>query len=698
MLHKKYILLIILLFLSFSVMSCQVTTTTTTTSGTTSSSTTTTSQSTTSGTATSQNPSTETTTSTVTTTTTTPVVSNSPLPVNDTRPTSEFANGSIIVDNSNREFTYRNARLMTDSIDETTYGNSYVDNNRSSRFVGSYHPTIQASGYYKIYINFPTLPNPSDAVVLQIDYEGGANIDYTKTLDQTINAGYWVMIGTYFLTSGTNNAVHIFGANGFDVAADAVLFDLSVAVSTMQAEDPLELRSPKAPGSVANILMTRDFKFRYSVDGEIFFMKGVAGVDELELMAEAGANSARTYSVDALRNGDLLDEAHSHGIKIVIGLWMDHESGSFTYHDNPSHVQEQYLELIAAVEKYKTHPAVLAWAVGNEVDISTSKNPIAIYNAINAIAKYIHESDPYHPTMAVLAGSSTVKIGNIARYSPHIDIIGINTYKSIANVATNIISWQGPYAITEFAMNQPSETTLRTSWGAIIEPSSMEKADLYYSRYQSYILGKSDQGCIGSYVFKDSGSFRITHTWYGIVYDGLRTPAFYAMKSAWTETDRVSSLAISNVTIDGKNVLNNVSIPVGMTRDVVVTIQNPNLGNLTYRYEIKKEVTISTNSIPAARTDFVIITSEIPGNVTLTVPQETGGFRLFVYVSSDLGEVSTESFPFQVTSSLSQIIPETNPAMSNLSHFIFDDAMRLYFIKPWWSMKGINASIIHQND
>lgn len=647
MTRNRFFRLMILAFVSLVAVACGVTTATSVTTTTTSTSTeTTTSQTTTSTTTTSAVTSTTSTTST-TTTATTSVLSNSPLPANDTRPEASFADGRLLIDDGNKEYTYRNARMVT-SEDPSTYGTTYTDSMQSSRFIGTYTPTITTAGLYKIYINTPGLENPSDEVVLQIDYEGGNNTDYTKTLNQTINAGYWVMVGTYYLSAGTGNAVHLFGKNGYDVAADAVLFVLSVAMPTTVFEDPLEIRNPKTPGSVANILMTRDYQFRYSIDGDLFYIRGVDGIDELALMAEAGANAVRTYSIDALQNGALLDEAHALGIKVVVGLWMDHESTSFTYAGNPSAVNQQYLELTAEVEKYKTHPAVMGWAVGNEVDISTSANPLAIYSAINDIAKYIHESDPYHPTMAVLAGSSTTKIANIMRYSPHIDIIGINTYKNINNVAANITSWKGPYSITEYALNQPSETTLKTSWGAIIEPSSKDKADQYYDRYQAYILGKSDQGCIGSFVFKDTGGFRITHTWYGLVYNGMRTPQFYAMKSAWMEIDRIDSLAITNVTINGLGVLNNVNVDAGSAVTVQVVVENPKAEPLTYVYEVRKEVSISTNSIPPVRTDFVFATQVDPSTSILTVGNEGGGFRLYVYVFTASGDVSTYSFPFYV--------------------------------------------------
>jgi len=641
---KKPILLFVIALIALVMVGCNLTTTSTSTSFTTQS---------TSSTTEDTNVTTETPTTTTTTTTSgvisTAVTSNSPTALEDTRPAAVVSGGKLIIDNSNREFSYRNARYVEEGNDLSVYNNSYVDNYESNRFSGSFKPVITVSGYYKIYMNFPELENPSDEVVLQIDYEGGLNSDFTKTIDQTINAGYWVMIGTYYLTEGSGNAVHIFGLNGYDVAADAVLFDFSVAPPVAPTETPLELRNPVAPTNKVIILQTRDFKFRLSLDGEEFFVKGVCGVDEMGLMNEAGSNAARTYSVDALKNGALLDEAYAKGIKIIVGLWMDHETASFTYHNNPSHVQEQYEEIIASVDKYKNHPAILGWAVGNEVDISTSANPLAIYAAMNAIAKYIHEADPYHPTMAVLAGSSTTKISSVSKYAPHIDIIGINTYKSIANAANSIAIWNGPYMLTEYALNQPSETTLKTSWGAIIEPSNIDKANLYYQRYQDYILGERDQGLIGSFVFKDTGSFRVTHTWYGIVFKSLRTSQFYAMMAAWTETERLDSMYIETVTLGGKSVLENVYVAKGSSQTIQVSVHQITATPLVYTFEIKKETSISSNTVPAVETSFVYTTTGDANIVNVLIPQLSGAYRLFVYVSNADGDISSYNFPFYIS-------------------------------------------------
>lgn len=570
---------------------------------------------------------------------------DSPIGELDTRNASIYDDERIIIDNANKEFTFKQASTYKYNAGSTAIGENFISSEKGDAFEAIYTPSITVAGYYKIYINFPQFDQAYDKVPLKITYEGGANVDETKTINQTINAGYWVMVGTYYLTTGQSSKVEIKAVKDQYVLADAVMFELSSTNDVLQTETKPELIQPYTPESVINILKTHDQKIRLSVNGEEFFVKGVNGIDELELIAEAGGNSVRTYSTDALQNGALLDRAHELGIKVVIGLWMNHESGSFTYANNPDKVLQQYEKIIIEVEKYKNHPALLGWAVGNEVDISTSLDMRAIYEAMNQIAKYIHQSDPYHPTMAVLAGSSPLKIGSVRRFAPHIDMIGINTYSAIGNVSNNILGWKGPYLITEYALNQPMETKLKTSWGAIIEPKSIDKANLYYERYQQYIYGKRDEGVVGSYVFKDTGSFRITHTWYGIILNGKRTSAYEGVKAGFLELDRINTLQIDEVTINDKSQLENVVLDPGNAQIKVTTLYET--GNVTYTYEVRKDVGLSVNTVPGVQEAFTFTENDTPNHVTMNIPELPGNYRLFVYVENDT-HISSFSYPFQV--------------------------------------------------
>ena len=134
--------------------------------------------------------------------------------------------------------------------------------------------------------------------------------------------------------------------------------------------------------------------------GEPYFIRGAGGDGSLAQLAAAGANSVRTWGADDIEA--LLDEAHEHGLSVTVGIWLGHERHGFDY-DDESQVREQFERARQIVLRYKDHPAVLLWGIGNEVEgFEDGDNP-AIWSAVNAVATMVKELDPAHPTMAVTA-------------------------------------------------------------------------------------------------------------------------------------------------------------------------------------------------------------------------------------------------------------------------------------------------------
>jgi hypothetical protein len=123
-----------------------------------------------------------------------------------------------------------------------------------------------------------------------------------------------------------------------------------------------------------------------------------------------------------------LDEAQQLGLDRYRRHLARATSGhGFSYHD-AKQVDEQLQRARASIERYKDHPAVLIWGIGNEME-GGGDNP-AIWAAIEAIAKAAKEIDPNHPTMTVIAelGEESKKAVAIHKFCPSIDIIGINSY------------------------------------------------------------------------------------------------------------------------------------------------------------------------------------------------------------------------------------------------------------------------------
>ena len=102
------------------------------------------------------------------------------------------------------------------------------------------------------------------------------------------------------------------------------------------------------------------------------------------------------------------------------------------------------------VKKYKDHPALLMWSIGNEVDLFYSNTKVW---DVADIAAMIHEVDPNHPTNTVTAGLDPKDV-LIMNRAPDIDIYGINTYgMSIIRENIRAAGWDKPYIISEWGPN-----------------------------------------------------------------------------------------------------------------------------------------------------------------------------------------------------------------------------------------------------
>ena len=163
------------------------------------------------------------------------------------------------------------------------------------------------------------------------------------------------------------------------------------------------------------------------------------------------------------------------------------------------------------VLKYKDHPALLVWGIGNEVDLKYGN--FKVWETIEILAKFIKEVDPNHPTMTVIAGVDPSKIFHIKKYCPSIDILGINVYGSIENAGINLrkFNWDKPYIVSEWGVNGPFEAR-KTSWKAKIEPPNGLKADQRQRRYKD-LIEKDKELCLGSYCFLWGQKQESTATW-----------------------------------------------------------------------------------------------------------------------------------------------------------------------------------------
>lgn len=403
-------------------------------------------------------------------------------------------------------------------------------------------------------------------------------------------------------------------------------------------------------GKPAEVRIERhDNAYRLYVNDAEFFVKGAGGQEHLEKLANYGGNAIRTWSTDNAR--EILDEAHRHGLMVMLGLWVGHERHGFNYNDEDA-VQAQLEHFTNRVNEFKDHPALLMWAIGNEMELNAAN--MKVWDAVNDIAKMIKDEDPNHPTMTVVAEISGQKIQYLQDKVPDIDLLGINSYGGLNSIPDRLrqFGWEKPYIVTEWGPNGHWEVST-TNWGAPIEQTSSEKAAAYKTRYEE-IIAADTQLCLGSYVFLWGQKQERTTTWYGLFLDsGEETEAVDVMHFLWSGDWPVNRTpSVSSITINDRNPGQNIRIELGKVATGKVEAVDPDNDTLTYEWAITPESTDpGTGGDPELRPgeiEGLIIAEDNNGSVTFAMPEEAGPYRLFVYVFDGNGHAGTANTPFFV--------------------------------------------------
>jgi hypothetical protein len=383
--------------------------------------------------------------------------------------------------------------------------------------------------------------------------------------------------------------------------------------------------------------------------GQPYFVKGGGGSGYLQRLAAYGGNSIRTWGSEDGQK--ILDSAQKYGLTVLMGLGVTAERHGFNYNDTAA-VRKQFDRIKAEVLKYKNHPALLAWGIGNELNLQY-KNP-GVWDAVNAIAKMIHEVDPYHPAITVLAGINKSEVDYIKAKCPDIDFLGINTYGNLASLPGQVrnLGWDGAYMVTEWGPTGHWEC-LQTEWKQPIEETSSEKAAMYKTRYE-YSVEKDKERCLGSYVFLWGQKQERTPTWYGLFTEkGEESEVVDVMQYLWSGVWPANKAPhIYSLQIDGKKAAQSVYLKPGSEYDILAVTTDPDRDGLTYRWELLPEPTKvgegGDHEDKPQSVDQYLINAGKDGKGKLKAPQAEGAYRLFVYITDGHNNVATANQPFYV--------------------------------------------------
>jgi hypothetical protein len=404
----------------------------------------------------------------------------------------------------------------------------------------------------------------------------------------------------------------------------------------------------KAPAPVKVEVRKTAKGFELLRGGKPYFIKGAGGTSYYHRVAAYGGNSVRTWSTNNAK--DILDSAQKNGLTVMMGLAVTPERHGFDYNDAAA-VKKQFERIKAEVIKYKDHPALLTWGIGNELNLSY-KNP-KVWEAVNDIAKMIHEVDPNHPAMTVLAGINRREIDHIKASAPAIDILAINTYGGLAALPAQVktTGWKGPYVVTEWGPTGHWEG-LQTAWNAPVEETSSEKAAVYQSKY-NYSMEKDTANCLGSYVFLWGQKQERTPTWYGLfTAEGEESEVIDVMQYLWTGAfPKNQAPHVYGFVLNGQKAHQSVYLKANTSYQAAVMATDPNNDPLTYRWELLPEATkVGEGGDHEDKPAAVNLAYKEMGNgkITVVTPTGSGAYRLFVYVQDGKNKVATANIPFYV--------------------------------------------------
>ena len=399
--------------------------------------------------------------------------------------------------------------------------------------------------------------------------------------------------------------------------------------------------------SKVEVSINNQGNFELQKNGVPYYIKGAGAKDHFDLLVNSGANSIRIWSTN---NSSLLDSAHQHDLTVTLGLYVRPERSGMDY-NNEYAVKGQIEQLKNEVLKYKDHPALLIWGIGNEVDLNYSN--FKVWETIEILAKFIKEVDPNHPTMSVIAGVDPSKAYYIKKYCPSVDILGLNVYGSIENAGANLrkFNWDKPYIVTEWGVNGPFEAK-KTSWKAKVEPPNGFKADQRLRRYQELIVQDKER-CLGSYCFLWGQKQETTATWHGMfLKNGNPTEAVDVMHYCWKgEWPNSRAPSIRDISLEDK----------GWKKDHVIEPSKQATVKIEYSKYNNKKVDVEYVLYPEAFSNKIggdiqkspdpipfEIVRQTENELIFISPKKKGAYRLFAFVKNDKGQSSAANIPFLI--------------------------------------------------
>ncbi|WP_209328848.1 hypothetical protein [Lunatimonas salinarum] len=379
--------------------------------------------------------------------------------------------------------------------------------------------------------------------------------------------------------------------------------------------------------------------------GAPYYIKGGSGRDHIEKIGENGGNSVRTWSLHEAE--ELLDKAHEHDMTVTLGIEIGRPywGEDFNYW-NWFAVSRKIEELRPIIRKYKDHPALLMWGVGNEVELQGG-NKYLVYLMTNRVAKMIKEEDPNHPTMMA---TSVKLIGRSGILLSNIDIMGYNSFGKTPlffEENKNYVprGWKKAYLFSE--IGPPGHWEINeTEWGAPIEMDISEKL-AFLQKYWDFI-DSDTVSLLGSYSFYWGYKHEITATWFShFSKEGAEAETVKFLKTKWRgENPTNFPPRLSPIKINQQFPDINTYLVADSLFQAHIEAFDPESDSVTYRWELwQEEINFHEMNSYNYNMEHLLFDQD-SSTLTFRTPKNEGAYRLYIYAFDNQGNFVSRNLPF----------------------------------------------------
>lgn len=386
------------------------------------------------------------------------------------------------------------------------------------------------------------------------------------------------------------------------------------------------------------------------VNGKPFYIKGVGcgeargkgGEDYLKLAKELGANAVRTWGTDQ-GSRSYLDAAFKYGLLVDAGIWLNYvaDDGRFSYIHDDKYKEAKKKEIIENVKKFKNHPALLMWNVGNEAIFFTKDEDerIALCKFLEEMVQLIHALDPNHPV--IYASADATALPYIKKYVPSLDAIGMNIYGSIrySHNRWNESGLDIPYIVTEYGPLGPWSVS-KDANGSSVEQPDVAKAAIYRNMTNEILNFKGYN--LGGFAFHLGETTQESLTWWNLNHKMLKKISYWEIYKKYT------GKTPSNLPprIWKFNLSKTKEISPGESIDIAVKVEDKENDFLSYTF-----------ALSTAQEGILqyYVNEEIPvdvivsgGSFKLIAPKAEGICRVYLFVSDGKGNVATANRSIKV--------------------------------------------------